>query len=430
MPLGFQLWLAAAAFIGLIWVVRALVLEVSLRNRQVLGERTYDAPPRPAPRVSIILAAKDEERNIEACVTSLLAQDYPDFEIIVVDDRSGDRTPAILRGLAKLHSQRLRVLRVDSLPEGWFGKHNAVRVGVAASTGEWMLFTDADCRQTSRRTLSLAMRDAIEHRVQFLSIIPTLESRTVWERILQPVCAIVLISWFRPRRVNDPRLPTAYANGAFMLMSRSCYNDIGGHEAVRTRINEDVHLARLAKRRGWWLRVVEGDGLYLVRMYDSFAGAFHGWSRIFYGCLDRPASVASAMNTIVIAVIVPWISFLIAVLGAILAAPAGDHRWLWACLGWGVVVILLQTVTGRLYVAAHYGLAWSLAYLPGGIITAGALLNALLKSLGLTRTTWRQTTYSPSSSAGSQTDERPSTCEPGAPARRGPAVGYSRDTMT
>lgn len=406
MSVGFQLWLAAAVLIGLVWVVRAVILEAALRNRQVLGDATYDAPPRPSPRVSIILAAKDEERNIEACVGSLLAQDYPDFEVIVADDRSSDQTPAILRRLEKQHPARLRVLRVDSLPDGWFGKHNAVRVGVAASTGEWMLFTDADCRQTSRRTLSLAMRDAAEHRVQFLSIIPKLEARKVWERIVQPVCAVVLIAWFRPGRVNDPRLATAYANGAFILMSRACYNDIGGHEAVRTRINEDIYLARLAKRRGWWLRVVENDGLYLVRMYDSFAGAFHGWSRIFYGCLEKPVNVASALGTIAVSVGVPWVSLLIAVFGALFAARGGEQRWWWACLAWGVVVLAMQAVTGRLYSAVGYGFAWSLTYVLGGVVTIGILLNALLKALGLTRTTWRQTTYSPSFSAGDRAAEK------------------------
>ena len=403
MTFGFQVWLSSAALIALVWVVRALVLETSLRNRQVLGERTYSGPPQPAPRVSIILAGKDEERNIEACVTSLVGQDYPDFDVIVVDDRSTDRTPVILRRLEEQFPERLRLLRVDSLPAGWFGKHNAVRVGVEASDGEWMLFTDADCRQTSKRSLSLAMRDAIEHQVQFLSIIPTLEIRTIWERILQPVCAVVLIAWFRPGRVNNPRLPTAYANGAFMLMSRRCYDDIGGHEAVRTRINEDIHLARLAKRRGWWLRVVENDGLYLARMYDSFVGAIHGWSRIFYGCLERPISIASALSMLGVSVVVPWFSLLISAVGVGWAPSSREHPWSVAFLAWGAVVFLLQTVTGRLYSAVGYGFGWSVLYLPGGLVALGILFNAMLKSLGLTRTTWRQTTYGPSF----PTEERP-----------------------
>ncbi len=396
MTFGFQIWLSSAALIALIWVVRALVLETSLRNRHVLGERTYSGPPDPAPRVSIILAGKDEERNVEACVTSLVEQDYPDFEVIVVDDRSSDRTPDILRRLESQFPGRLRVLRVDSLPAGWFGKHNAVRVGVEASNGEWMLFTDADCRQTSNRSLSLAMRDAIEHQIQFLSIIPALEIRAIWERILQPVCAIVLIAWFRPARVNNPRLPTAYANGAFMLMSRACYDDIGGLEAVRTQINEDIHLARLAKRRGWWLRVVENDGLYLVRMYESFFSAFHGWSRIFYGCLERPVSIASAMSMLTVSLVLPWFSLLIASVGVALAISGREHSWSVALFTWGAVVVLLQAVTGRLYSAVGYGFTWSIMYLPGGLVTLGILFNALLKALGLTRTTWRQTTYGPS----------------------------------
>jgi hypothetical protein len=139
-------------------------------------------------------------------------------------------------------------------------------------------------------------------------------------------------------------------------------------------------------------------------MYDSFAGAFHGWSRIYFGCLEKPVNVASALSMIVVSVAVPWVSLLIAVFGALFASQGnngngGEQRWWWACLAWGVVVMLLQAVTGRLYSAVGYGFTWSFTYVLGGVVTIGILLNALFKALGLTRTTWRQTTYSPSFSA-------------------------------
>src|SRR5262249_17850018 len=141
------------------------------------------------PKVSILVAARDEESNIESCIRELLDQDYPNFEVIAIDDRSRDGTSSILRGLENEYDGRLQALTVRELPDGWFGKNNAMRMGVDASTGEWLLLTDADCRFPSRGVLSAAMHDARENSSDFLTVIPELETRETWERILQPVCS-------------------------------------------------------------------------------------------------------------------------------------------------------------------------------------------------------------------------------------------------
>lgn len=386
----FTLWLLIAAPVALLWIARIFVVEAAMRARCSLHEGSYSGPPDGAPRVSIVLAGKDEEDNIEACVRTLLDQDYPNFELIVVDDRSTDRTPAILARLAAEYPDRLQVIRVSSLPAGWFGKHNAVRTGMEKASGAWLLFTDADCRHTSRRTISLAMSEALHHKADFLSIIPKLERLTFWECVLQPICAAILMVWFRPSRVNQPTSPAAYANGAFMLMSRKCYEAIGGHDRVREKINEDVHMAALAKRHGQRLRVVENQGLYVSRMYDSFKAGFHGWSRIFFGCLEKPSRIVIAFLLVSIGGAFPWISFL-AALGAALATGSPD--WWKAAFIWGGVVLLIQMVTARLYSTVGYGLHWSFSYGLGASVGSLILFNALLKSLGLTRTTWRRTTY-------------------------------------
>lgn len=400
---AFSIWLLLGGFIGLLWFARLIAVEFALRSRCILRESSYSSSPRILPRLSMVLAGKDEESNIEACVRSLLDQDYPDFELIVIDDRSTDRTPQILQKLSSEFPERLKVIRVSSLPAGWFGKHNAVRVGMQHATGDWLFFSDADCRQTSKRSLSLAMAEALHHKTDFLSVLPILERHAIWERVLQPICAVILMVWFRPSRVNDPRTPTAYANGAFMLMSRTCYNAIGGHEAVRDRINEDIPMAARAKQRGMRLRVVENEGLYVARMYDTPLTAFRGWSRIFYGSLEKPGRIALALSLVFVAGVVPWLSLLTALTAWI---ATGNAPWLTACLVWGGVVALLQIVTARLYSAVGYGLGWSLSYLIGAVVCAAILFSALLKSLRITRTTWRQTTYAatlPAREAGTAT---------------------------
>lgn len=393
MTIWFGAWLTLSGIIGVVWLVRCLAMDRFIRRREVLRSDSYDGPPNPAPRLSVLVAAKDEQDNIERCITTLLNQDYPNFEVIAIDDRSTDATPDILRRLELGANRRLRVVTVRSCPAGWCGKNHAMREGVAACSGDWLLFTDADCRQVSGRTLSMTMRETMEHNLDFLSVTPVLETVTAWDKITQPVCALVLIIWFLPRRVNDPACGTAYANGAFMLLRRSCYDAIGGHEQVRDRFNEDIHLARLAKQNGFRLRVMENDGLYITRMYRTAAESWRGWSRIFFGCLGSLPRLAASATLLVFLTILPAISLLVSLIGLVRSAPNRLYEWSIAALLCAGVVILIQMVTWRWYGLLKIRRLWSLTYAFGATVTLGMLLNAMLKAAGATGTTWRGTTY-------------------------------------
>jgi chlorobactene glucosyltransferase len=386
-------WIALAPAIGFVWLLRYARMRRILRERRVLSSRSCNGAPADPPKVSIIVAAKDEERNIESCITGLLEQDYPNYELIAVDDRSRDRTPEIMRRLERQASDRLRVVTVTELREGWFGKNNAMREGVAASRGDWLLFTDADCHQTSRKTLSVAMREALDGGCDVLSVTPVLETHTVWERIIQPVCTMALMIWFLPHRVNRPWRKTAYANGAFMLMRRSCYEAIGGHERVRTEVNEDVHMARYAKQLGMRLRVVENDDLYSTRMYDSPSAAWRGWSRIFYGCLGSLPRLSASAALIALVGLLPWTGLIVAMTSLLATDSVGVAGWAIATGAWAAVVLFMQFVLWREYRVWRFGSAWSLTYSIGALVTLGILANAMLKTIGATRTTWRGTTY-------------------------------------
>ena len=394
MPGLFIVWTVACCLIGLVWLSRHLSVSRAQRHERMLSSRSHDGAPVRAPRVSVLVAAKDEEENIGDCVRSLLDQDYPDYEVIVTNDRSVDRTGAILDDLRRSAANgKLKVLTVETLREGWFGKNNAMREGVAAATGEWYCFADADCRQTSRRTLSMAVREALERGVDFLSVLPVLETRSFWERLLQPVCAGVMVFWFRPERVNDPKSRTAYANGAFMLMTRSCYDRIGGHECVKTEVNEDMHMARIAKAKGLSLCVIQNDDLYVTRMYASFAETWRGWSRIFYGCFGSLRRLVVSMLLLVTASIVPWVSLIVSVLGGLVAGPSRAGPWWTVAAVSLIVVIVQQTVTFRFYKLVRSHPAWSFAYIVGAVLCLGMLINATLKLGGTTRTIWRGTAY-------------------------------------
>ncbi|MFQ5490719.1 MAG: glycosyltransferase [Phycisphaerae bacterium] len=386
-------WLVVLTAVALMWLSRHVQISKAGSGHQTLSATSHDGPPEPAPTVSVLVAAKDEEENIEACVESFLEQDYPHYELIVIDDRSSDRTPELLRQLQSRFDGRLQVITVERLREGWFGKNNAMREGVAVAGGEWLCFADADCRQTSRRTLSMAVREAVGDGTDFLSVLPVVETKSFWERIIQPACGAVLIYWFHPDKVNDAESKAAYANGAFMLVRRATYDAIGGHQRVRTQVNEDIHMARFCKEAGHKLRVVLNDGLYVARMYSSMGQIWRGWSRIFYGCLGSFRRLMAALLILLTFSVFPWFSLLAALVGlTVTQGDARDPLW-YVLVASTVAVALQQSVMVRFYRLSRFGPKWSALYLLGALICSAMLCNAMLKLGGLTKVTWRGTSY-------------------------------------
>ncbi len=226
--------------VGLEWILRnALALRVWRRVFHVT-----DASPRfaaevdEAPRLSVIVPAKDEAEHIGPCLQRLREQDYPNLEFIVVDDRSRDRTVEIVEALAE-EDPRLRLLRIEELPPGWSGKVHALHRGIESARGEWFCMTDADCRLIHPAALSVAMEHARRSEADLLSLFPTMRMGGFWEYFLQPICIGVLMIWFRPEKVNRANKPHAFANGQFLLLRREAYEAIGTYQAMRDSLGAD-----------------------------------------------------------------------------------------------------------------------------------------------------------------------------------------------
>jgi len=356
-------------------------------------------------RVTVLVAAKDEEDNVEACVRSLLEQDYPNFRVVAIDDRSADRTAEILDRLARHHPDRLDVLHVRELPEGWFGKYHALHAGVQRADGDWLLFTDADCRFFSPAALSTAVAEAGRRRAELFSLTPALIIERAWEHVVQPVCAAILMLWFRPRRVNDPARSDAYANGAFLLITRACYDACGGHARVRDQTCEDMALARIAKASGRRISVARNEGVYGTRMYTTIREAWRGWSRIYFGALRTRTRIGLAIAFLCLFTLAPWASLMAASIGWWAAGAASTattaNTASTASVGWwpALVGIWAAACAAQLWsVARWYGLAgsrarWCFAYPVGGVFALGVLMDALLKAMGWTDTVWRGGRY-------------------------------------
>ena len=376
--------------VGLVWTSRHLLIQ-SERNELVLSDQ-YPGPPNDAPFISVMVAAKDEDQNIEKCVQSMLDQDYPNYELIVCNDRSTDGTAAIVERLA-VNDSRLRLINIENLPEGWCGKNNAMQTGIASSKGDWICMIDADCEQTSRRTLSTAMQYAMDVDADLLSVLPNLKMCGFWENVIQPVCGGVMMIWFNPKKVNNPAKPNAYANGAFMLIKRSAYEAIGTHEAVKDRVNEDMHMASLIKKKHLNLRVIRNSQLYTVRMYTSLKQIIRGWSRIFYGTFGTLRRLSISMTVLIVIGLTPYAT---AILGFSMAGGSNEGgNWWLGCGIAGVAAVTIQlSVIYRFYklIGARKDLAWT--YSIGCAMAILAIVISLSKLRKGAKVTWRGTSYS------------------------------------
>jgi chlorobactene glucosyltransferase len=241
------------------------------------------AQPESNPLVSVIVPARNEERNIRRCVTSLLEQDYANLEVIVVDDGSTDATPRILEEIAQSHPRGslLFVLRLrDSLPAGWAGKPHAIYRGTQEARGDWLLLTDADTWHAPA-ALNYAVCKAIDEQLDLLSLASRQELPGFWERVVMPMAYLGIMMQYPLRQVNDPSSPVALANGQFILIRRAVYDELGGYARpeLRDTLLDDRDLAQVVKRQGYRLRMFDGRGLVHVRMYRNLRETWRGWRK-------------------------------------------------------------------------------------------------------------------------------------------------------
>ena len=382
---------AAPVLVGLIvlvWIYRTFVVYSARSRGPILSAETIpDAGPQGL--VSIIVPAKDEEANIEAALATLLAQDYPEIEIIVVDDRSTDGTAAAVRRVAE-RDGRVRLVQVAELPEGWFGKPHAMHVGAGEARGRWLLFVDADCRQAPH-SVRAGVHFLADAGGDMLSLWPVLEMHGFWENAVQPVAGSVLVAWFRPERVNNPRRRVAFANGQYILVRREVYDAVGGHGAVRREIVEDIAMASIVKGAGHRLLNAVGTDLFTTRMYDSLRAMYRGWTRIYYGGFKSVGRLLAVLALTFLFALFPFL-----VLGAAAAAVAAGVReaWVPATLGLAALAIVFILATmRRLFILSRAG-PWYLAFYPLAVALVLAFeAGAIVRALGLRGVTWRGTTY-------------------------------------
>jgi len=316
-------------------------------NLAVLPRLRRFAPPAlaSAPFVSILVPARDEAANIAACVRGLLAQEYPAFELIVLDDGSSDGTGAILADLAAT-DPRLRVLTGDPLPPGWLGKPNACRQLAAAATGDLLLFTDADVRHTPLLLgHAVAAQQALG--VGLLSIFPRQITATWGERLIVPLMQHFAVYGLLPlpamQRLRAPAF--AAANGQFLLFSHAAYVACGGHATVRSLVLEDVALARAVKRAGYPIALADGGAEITCRMYHGWGEVWAGFAKNLFAFFNR--SLLFLALAILVALLL-WVLPVAGMIGAALGSGGCTSLVGWLCLAqYGTAVAARLLLTAR-----------------------------------------------------------------------------------
>jgi glycosyltransferase involved in cell wall biosynthesis len=240
-----------------------------------------------APVVSVIIPARNEEASLGACLESLVTQTGVDFEIIVVDDNSTDRTREIAASFPKVI-----VIEAAPPPSGWTGKNNAVATGARQARGQWLLFTDADTVHLPG-SLARSLNEANQQEAALLSYSPEQIVETFWEKAVMPVIFADLAQRYRPSEVSNPQSPAAAANGQYILITREAYDAVGGHAAIAADLLEDVTLARAVKRSGRRIVFRYGCDAVRTRMYRNFAQLREGWTKNLALLFPSPVFLAA-----------------------------------------------------------------------------------------------------------------------------------------
>ncbi len=377
-----------------LWLAIVVWLILRAFNQRGLLPRLSAAPPPladVAPPITVIVPARNEEANIERCLRSLLAQDYPAnrLKVLVIDDHSADDTAAIVRAIATQHPQ-VSLISSPPLPPRWTGKSHACWVGARAATpeSEWLCFLDADV-WAEPPLLSSAVPAALAQRLDLLSLAPRQELGSFAERLMLP-CGLILLSFLQDLREVQSRGGSAVtATGQFMLIRRDAYEAVGGHAAVFNVICEDLEFARLLKQSGRSVLLMGGDNLIATRMYTGWRTLWPGFAK---NLVDTLGGQLATLTFAPLAVILAWAAVVVPLAAAVAywqSAPGALAALTAALLGSAAAFGLHIAATFYFRIPFWYGLLFPLGYTLGAAMALDSVRRRLIG-----RVIWKGRIYS------------------------------------
>ena len=370
-------------------IFQIVILVVILSNAFILRRARRHAPPLNPPMVSILVPARNEEKNIGRCIQSLLAQDYPAFEVLVLDDDSSDGTRLLLEQMAS-SQPRLKVLAGSPPPEDLLGKNWACVQLAQAAQGDLLFFTDADTLHQPQSLQAIVATLAGEQ-ADLLTGFPRQELRTWTERMLVPFFSWAVLC-FNPLwlayRLRLPALSNAV--GQMMVFRRQAYGAIGGHASAGSSIVDDLMLAKKIKAAGLRWRVANVTDLITCRMYPESGEAFNGFAKNFFAAFDF--RLLAYLFVFTWLAVMFWEPLIILALLALGQAPGARLHELLACLGLSLLVWLIPYIEMR--IPFGMGLLYSLTILANEVVAIQSLRLSLSgrltwKGRSLPRPKWK-----------------------------------------
>jgi hypothetical protein len=360
-------WIVLFSLIAFLWIVQGIRAGFGMARLPWLS----DVPPitsQDAPLVSIIFAARDEAEKLPAAIKTLLAQDYPRFEVVAVNDRSTDHTSAILHEFERT-SRNLIVTDIANLPVGWLGKPHALVAGFEKSRGDWLVFTDADVHfapDVLRRAVALASGRRWDH----LTLLTSVEMHGFWETAAISYFGLGFVFGNEPWLVSNPRSARYVGVGAFQLVRRAAYEKCGGHARLRMDVIEDMKLGKLMKMGGLRSGVAVAQDMISVRWHSGVRNVIRGVTKNMFAAVHyNPFFALGAMLLSVTMSVLPFFG---------LAFASGWAR-VFAGVAAGAAVVI------------HGGMIWSTDASPlyGLTHPLGALLFCWMVARSAIATLWR-----------------------------------------
>jgi len=361
----------------------------SIRGELKIGDGLDADYSGPLPLVSVIVPARDEALHIEQAAKSVLSSCYPELELVLVNDRSSDDTPEIIRRIAD-GDPRVKVVTVSELPAGWTGKTHALHLGAEKASGDILVFTDADA-VWSPDALKRSMRIFLARDPDVLSLLPGFLKRGFSENVVHPHLAFGLSYFYPLPRVNDPASPAALAAGCFIMMRNKTYLNLGTWKRFRGQVTEDVALSKAVKASGGRLLVMRGGTLVRTEPFKGVQGVCRFWKRTLYGALEK--SVPRIAHLLANYLVLLAVTTLFIVSGATLLFLEGPG-----------VVTVLAGVTGLAFAGMILPLViflrqeggrwiWALAAPVGLALSAWIALSTIMGIVLDTGIEWRGSRY-------------------------------------
>ncbi len=368
-----------------VFLIKSMIASFRLTPYLDKFENTFKS----SPKVSIILPARNEEEFIGKCLDSLIKQDYENYEIVVIDDSSDDTTGKIISEYAKKDSKIVSV-SARPKPEGWMGKNWACMEGYRQSSGELLLFTDADTNH-SKNVISLAVSHLGSFDLDALSAIPKMVTLDFWTRITLPMISTFLHTRFSALNVNNPAKKTGYFFGSFFILKRQTYEEVGTHEGVKGEIIEDGALGKKVKESGYKMKMVRGDHLIDAVWARDKSTLWNALKRLMIPLYLQSGKIAIGIFFAVLFLL--FIPFPIFATSVLLPVETLSAKIL--CIAAGIASILIYI--GAI-IETKVGLGLRLDYALfaplGSLVVVLGFLSGLLQAKSTSSVTWRGRVYS------------------------------------